>query len=510
MKPRLTEPAATSTRLSSNALGVGGIVFLVLAAVAPLTGIIVIATLGIALGNGGGMPGAFVIATVILLLFAVGYAQMAKKLVSAGGFYAFVVKGLGRPMGVVAGFIAMLGYNCFVAGAIGTSGFFTATVAKELTGVDLPWFVWSLVSVALVFLLTRRGIDFSAKVLGVCLVLEVSILLLLDFRILFSHGFSAEALMPQTVLSGSVGLALLFAANCFVGFEATGLFSEEARDPRRTIPRATYIAILFIGIFAAFTTWAIVSALGVARSQDTAVEHLAAGDLVFMLSGQYLGDTLTKVMMVLLLVSLFAALLALHNSAARYIYAYGRVGILPPFLGRTRSSNGAPQNASAAQLAFGTAVAFSYYLAGLDPITALTASMTGFGTLGILALQMLAAVAVVVHFRRSRDRRIWKTLAAPGAGALGLAVIVLLAILNFGTLAGSDSPVVGMLPWLLAVAAAAGLATAYWLKSRRPHVYAELLRDMERYDTAGAGAGDGAAEAGQELRDDSVTAGEST
>ncbi|NKX53092.1 APC family permease [Arthrobacter mobilis] len=494
MQPRLPETAAQSTRLSANTLGVGGIVFLVLAAVAPLTGIIVIATLGIALGNGGGMAGAFLIATVILLLFAVGYAQMSKKLVSAGGFYAFVVKGLGRPMGVVAGFIAMLGYNCFVAGAIGTSGFFTATVMKELTGIDLPWFAWSLVSVALVFLLTRRGIDVSAKVLGVCLVLEVSILVLLDFRILFSHGFSAEALLPQTVLSGSVGLALLFAANCFVGFEATGLFSEEAKDPRRTIPRATYIAILFIGIFAAFTTWAIVSALGVAQAQGTALEHLPTGDLVFMLSSQYLGDFLTKVMMVLLLVSLFAALLALHNSAARYIYAYGRVGILPAALGRTRSANGAPQNASAAQLVFGTLVAFIYFVAGLDPIAALTASMTGFGTLGILALQMLAAIAVVVHFRRSRDTRIWKTLVAPGIGALGLAAIVLLAIANFGTLAGSDSPVIGMLPWLLAVATVAGLATAHWLKTRRPQVYDELLRDMERYDQAEAAAGRGQAE----------------
>ncbi|MGO4147911.1 APC family permease [Paenarthrobacter sp. YAF11_1] len=482
MKPQLSEQGAAGTELSSNALGVGGIVFLVLAAVAPLTGIIVIATLGIALGNGGGMPGAFIIATLILLLFAVGYAQMAKKLVSVGGFYAIVVKGLGRPLGLVAGNIALLGYNCFVAGAIGTSGFFTATIVNELTGLDLPWFAWSVISVVLVFLLTRRGIDFSAKVLGVCLVLEVSILLVLGFNILFTHGFSLEALMPQAIFSGSLGLALLFAANCFVGFEATGLFSEEARDPHRTIPKATYIAILFIGAFAAFTTWAIVSALGVAESQGTAIEHLPTGDLVFILSNQYLGDTLTKIMMVLLLVSLFAALLALHNSAARYIYSYGRVGILPKVLSQTRSANGSPQNASAAQLLFGTAVAGIYYVAGLDPITALTASMTGFGTLGILTLQLLAAVAVVVYFRRSKDQRLWKTLIAPSLGALGLALIVLLAVLNFTTLAGSDNPVISALPCLIVVAILTGLATAQWLKSRKPEVYHELLSDMEHYD----------------------------
>ena len=85
------------TQLRRNALGVAGIVFLVLAAVAPLTGIVVVASLVIALGNGGGAPVSFFIVAAVLLLFAVGYAQMSKQLVSAGGFYAFVVMGLAAP-----------------------------------------------------------------------------------------------------------------------------------------------------------------------------------------------------------------------------------------------------------------------------------------------------------------------------------------------------------------------------------------------------------------------------
>ena len=51
-----TTSTAPRQELRRDALGVGGIVFLVLAAVAPLTGIIVIAAIGIAVGNGGGMP----------------------------------------------------------------------------------------------------------------------------------------------------------------------------------------------------------------------------------------------------------------------------------------------------------------------------------------------------------------------------------------------------------------------------------------------------------------------
>ncbi|MFK0246250.1 APC family permease [Amycolatopsis azurea] len=468
------------TSLAKNVLGVPGIVFLVLAAVAPLTGMIVIAAIGIAVGNGGGMVAAFLLATVVLLLFAVGYAQMSRVLTSAGGFYAFVVKGLGRTPGLVAGFVAMLGYNCFVAGAIGTSGFFTSTAIDDVFGLKLDWLFWSALSVVLVLLLSRRGIAVSAKVLGVSLILEVSILLIMDFSVLFRHGFSFAAFSPSVLFQGAGGLALLFAANAFIGFEATALFGEEAKDPKRTIPRATYIAIGFIGVFAAFTTWAVVSAIGAEQAQDVAAAHLSSGDLVLSVAQEYLGGPLTKVMLLLLVVSLFAALLALHNSATRYLYALGRVGVLPRLLGKTNPRNGAPRYASIVQLVFGSLVALAFRLAGLDPVADLTASMTGFGTLGILTLQLFAAVAILVYFRRTRDRRVVKTLIAPGLGAVGLGLIVTLAILNFPTLAGSSNGVVPLLPWLLLIVALAGLALAGWLRRFRPAVYAALEDDLER------------------------------
>ncbi|MFC3453410.1 APC family permease [Amycolatopsis speibonae] len=471
------------TSLAKNVLGVPGIVFLVLAAVAPLTGMIVIAAIGIAVGNGGGMVAAFLLATVVLLLFAVGYAQMSRVLTSAGGFYAFVVKGLGRTPGLVAGFVAMLGYNCFVAGAIGTSGFFTSTAIDDVFGLKLDWLFWSALSVVLVLLLSRRGIAVSAKVLGVSLILEVSILLIMDFSVLFRHGLSFAAFSPSVLFQGAGGLALLFAANAFIGFEATALFGEEAKDPKRTIPKATYIAIGFIGVFAAFTTWAVVSAIGAEQAQDVAAAHLSSGDLVLSVAQEYLGGPLTKVMLLLLVISLFAALLALHNSATRYLYALGRVGVLPRLLGKTSPRNGAPRYASIVQLAFGSVVALAFRLSGLDPVADLTASMTGFGTLGILTLQLFAAVAILVYFRRTRDRRIVKTLIAPGLGAVGLGLIVTLAILNFPTLAGSSNGVVPLLPWLLLIVALAGLALAGWLRRFRPSVYAALESDLERDDT---------------------------
>jgi amino acid transporter len=479
----MTAPATTSQHdaLSKNSLGVFGVAFLVLAAVAPLTGIVVVTAIGIALGNGGGMVASFIAVTAVLLLFGTGYARMSSELVNAGGFYAFVLRGLGRPAALVTGLVAMIGYNFFVAGAVGTIGFFAQTVIAQLTGLDLHWYLWALVSVAAAFALSRQGIGFSAKVLGASLVCEVLILLVFDFAVLFTHGFDLGVFKPEIAFSGAVGIGFLFAANAFVGVEATGLFSEEARNPRRTIPRATFVAIGFIGVFAAFTTWAIVSATGAAQAQDAALGHLEAGDLVFALSGSYLGTALTTLMMALLLVSLFAALMALHSSATRYLYSLSRARILPQSLSRTRP-NGVPERASIVQFVFATAVAGLFALAGLDPITSLIPSMTGFGTLGIITLQLLAALAIVVHFRRTRDRRLFSTLIAPGIGLLGLLGIVVLAIINFPVLAGSDAPVIAGLPVLLLVALAGGLLWAAYLRRNRPEVYDGLNHDLERFE----------------------------
>jgi len=470
-----------NTTLRKNALGVAGIVFLVLAAVAPLTGTIVVAGLAIALGNGGGTPMSFLLVAVILLLFAVGYAQMSKQLVNAGGFYAFVVKGLGRTGGLVAGLIATLGYNFFVVGTIGTSGFFMQIIIADLTGLDLHWYIWGLLSIVASFLMGRRGIDFSSKILGVALVLEVSMLVVFDISVLVQTGFDVAAFSPAAVFSGSLPIGLLLAATGFLGFEATALFSEEARNPLKTIPRATYAAIIAIAVILGVTSWALVSATGVAQAQGTALEHLANGDLVFALAEQYLGHPAVVVMQILLLVSLFAAMLAFHNAATRYLFALGRARILPGALARTRTT-GSPQVAGIVQAAFAALVALCFALAGVDPITTLVPAMLGFGTLSLIVLQALAALSVIVTFRRQRDPRIWTTLVAPGIGFLGLLCIATLAVFNFNIVAGSDALAVNLLPLLLVIALVGGLIYAEYLRARKPAIYDGLANDLERFN----------------------------
>ena len=73
------------------------VVFLVgfvVAAAAPLTAVVGATPAAFAFGNGAGVPGAFVLAGILYLLFSVGYVAMARHVRNAGAFYAFTASGL--------------------------------------------------------------------------------------------------------------------------------------------------------------------------------------------------------------------------------------------------------------------------------------------------------------------------------------------------------------------------------------------------------------------------------
>lgn len=476
--------AETNTDLARNKLGVGSIVFLVLAAVAPVTVLIVVLPLAAALGNGGGLPIAILLVAAALLLFAVGYAQMTKELTNAGGFYAIAVKGLGRTAGLITGLIATIGYNAFVAGALGTIGFFAGmVVAPELFGMEFDWFLTGLVLFVIVFLLARSGIQVSAIVLGVALVLEIILVFAFGFTVLFSTGFDLGIFTPVVITGGSLWIGLLLAATAFIGFEATALFGEEAKDPRKTIPRATYTAIIVIGLMHAFAAWAIVSAIGLADTQAVALDHLEAGDLTLMLIGDYLGPIGVIIALILVVVSLFAAQLAFHNSAGRYLFSLGRARVLPRWLART-NKRGAPERALLVNLLFGLIIAaiFRLVFPELPSILTLVPVGLGFATLAIMIVQAIAALSVVVYYRKRGDTRWWSTFIAPGIGFLALATFSIMAIINFSTVAGSEEPYVLVLPWILVAAVVGGIGYSMYLKSKKPEVYAGLSDDLEQFD----------------------------
>ena len=468
---RPTERTALSTRR---------VVFLVIAAAAPMAAMVGNIPLAVIFGNGAGIPFAFVVGTLILLCFSVGYAAMSRRVVNTGAFYTYIARALGKPPGVAAAYVAVLAYGGLTFGLAGAFGYYTSLVLDGL-GVAVPWWPLALVGIAIVAFLGYRSVDLSARVLGTLMVLEFLVLLVFDAFVVGSKGaaaFPAASFSPSIAFSGSIGIALMFAMFSFVGFESAALYGEETRDPERSVPRATYIAVASVGVFYILTSWIAIGAAGVdtVKAQATA----AQGEFVFDLIKQYGGEILYDISAVLLCTSVLAGYLALHNAASRYLFALGRERVLPQRLGHYHPQHFSPHIASVLVTVLSTLVIGAFAIAGADPFTTLVPALIGVGTLGIIALQAAASLAVVAYFAGRRKRHWWREVLAPAIGFIGLLTVFVLAIVNYPTLTGSTNPVTNAAPLALIAVAIAGAIIALVVRRRRPTVYAGIARSTVR------------------------------
>jgi amino acid transporter len=464
------------------------IVFLVIAAAAPLAAMIGTVPLAFALGDGPGFPAVFVFAGLTLLCFSVGYAAMSRRIVNAGGFYTYLSCGLGKPVAVAGGLIAVISYNAVAVGLAGAFGYFANLVFAGF-GLNLPWVVWSAIGLLAVAVLGYRQIDMSARVLSVLMAAEIGILAVLDVAVLIHKGGAALpeiSFAPNTVLGSGLGISLMFAFISYIGFESAALYGEESRNPRRSVPLATYLSVIVITVFYAFTSWVAVGAVGADNLRQVAGEQL--GGFFFGLSTEHLGDTMTTIMQLMLCTSIFAAMLALHNAANRYKFALGRERVLPRGLAKVHTRHGSPYRASLVQTTVSVIVVAAFDLAGLDPYLNLATSMLALGTVGIIVLQAGAALSTVAFFRNRPDRNWWRTGLAPLLGAAGLIAATVLLLENYAVLAGTTATVVTELPWLLVLAAVVGVGYALWMRSARPGRYAGLASVTVREDTVPAPA----------------------
>ena len=267
MADSATQTPTSASGLKKNAIGPVGVVFLVLAAASPLIGLTGAVPSAMVLGNGLGVPIAYVLVGLLLALFGVAYVAMSRQVTNAGALYAYVGRGLGIRTGIGAATVALWAYNLV---QVAVYGFFGVVMSGQLTewfGVEIPWYWCTLGLVVLIQIFGWLHIEIGAKVLGVLMAFEWAIMLLMAFAILFTggadQGFAVDQVFnPSVILAGAPGVALVFAFASMFGFESSALYGEEVRNPKKSIPRATYSALFLITTFFFFTSWMLIVGYG--------------------------------------------------------------------------------------------------------------------------------------------------------------------------------------------------------------------------------------------------------
>jgi amino acid transporter len=465
-----------SNALARDRLGVAAVVFFVMSAAAPLTVVAGVVPTGLAVTGLTGISIAFLAMAVVLALFAVGYVAMARHIANAGAFYAYISQGIGRPFGVGAAWLALVAYNCFQIAAYGGFGAIATPLFKDWFGIDVQWWVLALICWALTAILGVRDVAVNGRVLATLLVAEILLVVVFSFADIFSPNFSPSTapVDPGSLIGSGSGALLAMAITGFVGFEQSVVFSEESRDPRRTVSRATYIAIALIAGLYGFASWTMISAAG-----DDVVARAAneGPDLFFNVASDQLGSVAVHLGHALFLTSLIAAMISFHNIISRYTFSLGREGVLPRVFGRTVPGTGAPKNGSIAQSVLGLLVIVVYAVVGWDPLVQLFFWGGSAGGIGVLLLITVTSIAVIGYFARHPEGEDWwHRIGAPVIATILLLVMSYLAITNIATLFGVEpgSKPTWVVPLAFGATAVAGILWALFLRSSRPQVYAGI------------------------------------
>ncbi len=519
--------AGSSHSLKTGAIGLAGVLFMAVANAAPITAMTGNVPIALGYGNGIGAPAGYLVATIVLTLFTVGFVSMARYITTAGAFYGFITHGLGQVWGMASGALATMAYVVFEGSLVGIFAFFTHDALDRWLGVDMNWLIIAIVGIVVIGLFGYFDISIAAAFLGVTLVAEVVLLGALAFAVLFSgggpDGLVSEAVNPlnafksleeggglglqidgQAIAAGSAAIGLFFAFWSWVGYETTAVYGEESRDPKRIVPLATLLAVVGLGTFYTFVSWMMIAGNGKAQAIEKANTD-SIGLWVDLaedkLGGAFIGD----VYLLLIVIGSFACGLAFHNAASRYLYAIGReVPATSNTLGRTHGRHQTPHIASMVQSAITLLLTLGFYFLaseGPDPTTGAYIYQYGLlailGTMAILIVQAITSLAVIWYFHVKKVQRgsLLTTGIVPAVGGLGMVYVVWLLLDNieFAGGAAAGSPFFKAIPWLVIGTFVLGLAGVMFLRSRSPEVYRAIgrtvMEETHEREPAGGTAG---------------------
>ncbi|WP_124391496.1 APC family permease [Rhodococcus wratislaviensis] len=476
------------TRLTGN-LGTTPLVLGVMAFSAPI--VTIAGYMAFAIDFAGELaPLVYLITTALVLIFAVGFTTMTRRVPRPGAFYAYITVGIGRAFGLGSAFVASLSYTLLLIGLYCFAGVTIAEMITLFHGPETEWWIWTLAAWAIVSALGHFHVEVSAKVLSIVMAFEILLVVVFNVASLGQggvDGLSVQPFNPSGLGGAGTGIfvALLFTFGNFVGFESTALYRDEVREPVKTIPRATYLAVIFIGIFYSVSCYALISAYG-PSSQQVAQDN-PAGMFNDALD-TFVASNVSMIAAALVATSSIAALISTHNVASRYIFNLAADHAVPRYLAGVHPKHHSPYRASLTIAVI--AVIALVTIAGLPVNTAVVyGAMSGLGSMGVMTLMVLVSIAVIAWFARPQNRGIdsvWKTVIAPIISVLAIGTIVVFAMSRFDLVVGGEP---GQLTWLLVVPATAlaiGIGIALYFRSAKPEYYDNLGR-AERGDEDAAG-----------------------
>ena len=399
---------------------------------------------------GPAAPIAYLVCAVTMGLIVLCFAEAGSRVSLTGGVYAFVDLSLGPAIGFFAGFML---WSAITVAAAAVASFFADALASLVPaaaspGVRIPLLIIMLAALAALNVVGVRGASRFNTAVTVAKLVPLVALVVFGSRAIIPANLAWHASPPVRDIARASTL-LIFA---FLGVESALAPSGEVRDPRRTIPRAIFIAMSVVTVIYLTVQVVAQGVLGASLAGRAAPLADAAGAA--------LGAPGRTVVLVGMVVSMFGYVAGVALAVPRMLFAFGRDGYLPGALARVHERYNSPHVAIIVQAVIVIALsttgtfeelaiianvatlvvyaaccvavlvlrrqetagarsavaAFRAPLGGAVPVLAIAAIawlLTSLTRSEWLSLATMVAVAAVIYLASSRARRVMRTAAEP-------------------------------------------------------------------------------------------------
>lgn len=372
MTPRSIAPAPALRRSLSLPL-------LVLYGVGITIGAGIYVLIGAVAGHAGRYaPWSFMLAAIAMSFTVGSYVELATRFPVSAGEAAYVRAAFGSRAGstLVGTLSIAIGIVSSATVALGAAGYIGQFVA-------LPQSVIVVAVVGALGLVAAWGILESVLLASLFTLIEAGGLLIVIAAALYTGlPFAGVIITPPpidaAVLSG-IGFASLLAFFAFIGFEDLANVIEEAKDPRRDIPRAMAWTL-------AVSTVLYVAVAAVAVSAVPAAE-LAASPAPLSLVFKTIAGISPLTISLIAIVATLNTILAQMTMAARVVYGMARQGDLPRAAGHVHARTATPIVATALIAAATVALALTVPFERLAESTSL-ATLAVFASVNLSLLKL--------------------------------------------------------------------------------------------------------------------------
>lgn len=420
---------------------------------------------------------AFILVWPAILLLMNSLAQFSRHIHTAGGLYSYNLKTWGAKFGFVYGWVFLGAYMILAAAGFAVFGGWLSEWLGSQFDLMIPWWLITLVAVAVVTGLSALGITESMRTSLLLVGFSVLVILALTVWILFSGGdavsggFSVEPLLPSGAGAAGwagIGLAMTYAVLSHAGIEEGTTLAEEVKEPKRSVPKGLWLVAVILPAFYILVSYAMVHGYGVAKIDAFGKDPAPLQTIAL----HYWGEIGLGIVVVAAIISILGFSQAGFLAGTRVLYVLGRDHVLPKSLG-VSSRRQTPANAS---FVMGVVT----ILLGV-PLALITGPFEVWGYFGFLigiaflVSYIITNIALIVYTKRIGVFSWWRH------GLPGALAALIFAYPLYRSVWPLPPGEYAILPLVYIAWVVIGILLMLHTRSRRPEVLVRMMSDESKF-----------------------------